>query len=214
MDNDVRALREAKGLTQAQLGQELGVSRQSVKMPLGVTAPEPVSDVASNVVDFSVDEGVKSPVPKREICRVVDLVLAREGIERPCMVSVSVVTDERMAQLNHRWRGKDRATDVLSLECERPDDADLAPGEPCELGDVILAPAYVAAQAARFGTTPADEFLLLLVHGVLHLLGYDHLTDEEAGVMEAREDELLALIGAAAPTAHVTLTRHGEDGLP
>lgn len=45
----------------------------SVKMPLGVTAPEPVSDVASNVVDFSVDEGVKSPVPKREICRVVDL---------------------------------------------------------------------------------------------------------------------------------------------
>ena len=119
-----------------------------------------------------------------------------------------------MAQLNHRWRGKDRATDVLSLECERPDDANLAPGEPCELGDVILAPAYVAAQAARFGTTPADEFLLLLVHGVLHLLGYDHLTDEEAGVMEAREDELLALIGAAAPTAHVTLTRHGEDGLP
>lgn len=186
----------------------------SVKMPLGVTAPEPVNDVASNVVDFSVDEGVKSPVPKREICRVVDLVLAREGIERPCMVSVSVVTDERMAQLNHRWRGKDRATDVLSLECERPDDANLAPGEPCELGDVILAPAYVAAQAARFGTTPADEFLLLLVHGVLHLLGYDHLTDEEAGVMEAREDELLALIGAAAPTAHVTFTRHGEDGLP
>ena len=185
-----------------------------VKMPLGVTAPEPVNDVASNVVDFSVDEGVKSPVPKREICRVVDLVLAREGIERPCMVSVSVVTDERMAQLNHRWRGKDRATDVLSLECERPDDANLASGEPCELGDVILAPAYVAAQAARFGTTPADEFLLLLVHGVLHLLGYDHLTDEEAGVMEAREDELLALIGAAAPTAHVTLTRHGEDGLP
>lgn len=186
----------------------------SVKTPLGATAPELVSDVASNVVDLSVDEGVKSPVSKREICRVVDLVLAREGIGRPCMVSVSVVTDERMAQLNYGWRGKDRATDVLSLECERPDDADLAPGEPCELGDVVLAPAYVAAQASRFGTTPVDEFILLLVHGVLHLLGYDHLTDEEAGVMEAREDELLALIGADVPTAHVTLTRHGEDGLP
>ena len=123
-------------------------------MPLGVTAPEPVNDVASNVVDFSVDEGVKSPVPKREICRVVDLVLAREGIERPCMVSVSVVTDERMAQLNHRWRGKDRATDVLSLECERPDDANLAPGEPCELGDVILAPAYVAHRPLALARRP------------------------------------------------------------
>ena len=67
----------------------------SVKMPLGVTAPEPVNDVASNVVDFSVDEGVKSPVPKREICRVVDLVLAREGIERPCMVSVLALLHSR-----------------------------------------------------------------------------------------------------------------------
>ena len=83
-------------------------------MPLGVTAPEPVNDVAPNVVDFSVDEGVKSPVPKREICRVVDLVLAREGIERPCMVSVRVVTAERTAHLNYRSRRRDRAPAVLS----------------------------------------------------------------------------------------------------
>ena len=93
----------------------------------------------------------------------------------------------------------DRATDVLSLECERPDDPDLAEGEPCELGDIVLAPAYIARQAAAFGTTPADESRLLLVHGLLHLLGYDHIEDDEAEVMEAREDELVALVNDGRP---------------
>ena len=141
----------------------------------------------------------------REDC---DFVLASEGVERPCMVSVSVVGNERMRELNAEWRDQDRATDVLSLECERPDDEDLAPGEPCELGDIVLAPAYIERQAKGFGTTPADEFRLLLVHGMLHLLGYDHLEDDEAEAMEAREDELLAHIRTDRAIDHVTLTRH------
>ena len=106
----------------------------------------------------------------------------------------------------------DRATDVLSLECERPDDPDLTPGEPCELGDIVLAPAYIARQSKDFGTTPADECRLLLVHGVLHLLGYDHMTDEEAAVMEAREDELVSMVKTDARLDHVEFTRHrGSD---
>ena len=117
---------------------------------------------------------------------------------------------ERIRELNAEWRGRDVATDVISLECERPDDPDLAPGEPCELGDIVLAPDYIARQAARFGTTAADEFRLLLVHGTLHLLGYDHLEDDEAEVMEAREDALLALLPHDGATRPVTLTRHRE----
>jgi len=158
--------------------------------------------------DISVADGVTSPVPEDEICSDCDLVLREEGVVRDCMVSISVVDDDRIRSLNDEWRGRDAATDVISLECERPDDPDLAPGEPCELGDIVLAPAYIASQSARFNTTPGDEFRLLLVHGMLHLLGYDHVREEDAVVMEAREDELLGMLPLDARIAPVHVTRH------
>lgn len=164
-------------------------------------------------VDVSCDEGMSMPLTPGELKADVALVLLEEGVERPCSVSVSMVTDEHMQALNRTWRDQDKPTDVLSLECERPDDPDLAPGEPCELGDIVLAPACIERQARGFGTTYADEFRLLLVHGLLHLLGYDHLDDAEAELMEAREDALVAKIGTDASIDPVTLTRHreGED---
>lgn len=165
-----------------------------------------------NEYDLSCEEGVRAPITDDEIRADCDVVLAGEGVSRPCMVSISVVGEERIRALNGAWRDVDRATDVISLECERPDDPDLAPGEPCELGDVVLAPAYIARQAADFGTTEADEFRLLLTHGLLHLLGYDHLDDEGAGEMEAREEALLALMPCDRTIDHVVLTRHREDG--
>lgn len=164
-----------------------------------------------NSYDYVVQAGVYALLDKDEVRRDCDLVLREEGVTRPCMVSVSVVSDERIHQLNKTWRGVDRPTDVISLECERPDDPGLAPGEPCELGDIVLAPDYITRQAQRFGTTPADECRLLLVHGMLHLLGYDHLEEDEAEVMEAREDELVAKIRTDAHISHVTFTRHMED---
>ena len=162
--------------------------------------------------DLSCEEGVAAPIPDEEICADCDLVLEHEGVGRPCMVSISLVSEERIRALNDAWRDVDRATDVISLECERPDDPDLAPGEPCELGDIVLAPAYIARQAAEFGTAEADEFRLLLTHGLLHLLGHDHLDEQEAEAMEAREEELLALMPCDRPIDHVVLTRHREDG--
>lgn len=164
----------------------------------------------SNEYDITAEEGMSAPISEEEIRADLDRVLAEEGMTRDCLVSISIVGDDRMRELNAEWRGRDTATDVISLECERPDDPDLAPGEPCELGDIVLAPDYIARQAACFGTTAADEFRLLLVHGALHLLGYDHLEEEEAEVMEAREDELLALLPHDGATRPVTLTRHRE----
>lgn len=162
-------------------------------------------------IDLACDEGVRCAINADEMTRLIDLVLRQEGVERGCMLSLSVVSDAHMRELNAEWRGIDRTTDVLSLECERPDDPDLAPGEPCELGDVVLAPAYIEAQAAGFGTTPADETRLLIVHGVLHLLGYDHEEDDEAERMESREDELLALVHTDGDLSGVALTRHEDD---
>ncbi len=161
--------------------------------------------------DISAEEGATAAIGEDEMERISALVLAEEDVKRPCLVSVSIVGDERMRELNHEWRDKDTATDVLSLECERPDDPSLAPGEPCELGDIILAPAYIERQAEELGTTAADETRLLLVHGMLHLLGYDHLEDDEAEVMEAREDEILAKVATDEHLGHVIFTRHRED---
>ena len=163
-------------------------------------------------IDLVCDEDAACALDEDELSLAVALVLAEEGVERPCILSCSVVSDERMRELNAEWRGVDRPTDVLSLECERPDDPDLAPGEPCELGDIVLAPAYIERQAASYGTTPADETRLLVVHATLHLLGYDHLDDDEAEVMEAREDELVAMLPGDGTLAGVRLTRHEDEG--
>ena len=167
--------------------------------------------MSANEYDVTCDEGVVFALGEEEVAAVCDRVLAEEGVTRPCMVSVSLVADERIRQINAEWRGVDAATDVVSLECERPDDPALAPGEPCELGDIVLAPAYVARQAAAFGTTEADECLLLLVHGLLHLLGHDHLDEAEAVAMEAREDALLALLPTDGTLDRVVITRHREE---
>ena len=162
-------------------------------------------------VDFVVEPDVACPLDEAQVERVCDCVLTQEDVTRMCYVSVTVVGEERICELNRDWRGIDRATDVVSLECERPDDPDLAEGEPCELGDIVLAPTYIERQAREFGNSFEEEFTLLLVHGLLHLLGYDHMADDEAEVMEAREDELVARILGSASPRRVTLTRHRED---
>ena len=162
-------------------------------------------------IDLCNDEAVKTPIPVEEMQSICEMVLEQEGVSRPCFLSLSLVSDEVMRSNNAEWRGIDAVTDVISLECERPDDPDLAEGEPCELGDIMLAPAFITAQAGRYATTVADEFRLLLIHGMLHLLGYDHVEDDEAEAMEAREDELLQLVVTDAPMGHVTLTRHTKD---
>ena len=166
-----------------------------------------------NEYDLSCEEGVRPLITEEELRADCDLVLEREAGGRPCMVSVSLVSEERIRALNDAWRDVDAATDVISLECERPDDPSLAPGEPCELGDIVLAPDYVARQAAAFGTTPADEERLLVVHGMLHLLGHDHLDEGAAAAMEDLEMGVLAGLPTDGTLSRVVLTRHrGEEG--
>lgn len=162
-------------------------------------------------VDFSCSDGVEFALDENELTTIFDLVLDSESVTRPCLVSVSIVDAQSMQAINNEWRGIDTPTDVISLECERPDDPDLADGEPCELGDIFMAPDVLKAQSIKFGTTEADETRLMAIHSLLHLLGYDHLQDEEAEIMEEREDELLAKV-CKREIEHVHLTRHRHDG--
>jgi probable rRNA maturation factor len=129
--------------------------------------------------------------------RLGSFVLDRE--EAPAMVelSIAVVDLAEMAELNERYRKTAGPTDVLSFEC---DDlcAVIGPQDPVMLGDVVIAPQVAEAQAAEFGHTVEEELNLLLVHGILHLLGYDHEDEAGATAMQARERALLVAWAAAA----------------
>ncbi len=170
-----------------------------------------MNEAQVNEYDIVNEDDLEFPLGDSAVCDLLDAVLAHEKVDRPCMCSISIVGDSQIAETNLEWRGVDAPTDVVSLECERPDDPDLAPGEPCELGDIVLAPAYIKAQAARFGTTFADECRLLLVHGCLHLLGHDHLDEEEAQAMEALEDDILREVETDGTLGHVVITRHRTE---
>lgn len=140
---------------------------------------------------ISNDADLSTLLDEDEVRSIAAHVLAAEGVERNVEISLSYVDENEMHELNRQWRGIDRTTDVLSFECDSAFDEDIPVDEILELGDIILAPEVIARQAPGFGNSPADECRLMLVHGLLHLLGYDHIEDDEAEEMEAREDALL-----------------------
>jgi probable rRNA maturation factor len=110
-------------------------------------------------------------------------------------VSLFLCDDARIRELNARWRGLDRPTNVLSFPS--------AGGgvEAPELGDIALAYETMVREAETSGITLADHYRHLVAHGFLHLMGYDHQTNEEAGRMEALETRILARLGVADPYA-------------
>ncbi len=126
-------------------------------------------------------------------------VLEAEGYPDATDVTVMLVSDDVIAGYNERFLDRGGPTDVLAfpLEANVPGRAPAADpaGPPPQLGDVVIAPAYVLRQATEHGVTPFDELSLMLVHGMLHLMGYDHDADADAERMEARETEILASVG-------------------
>ena len=165
---------------------------------------------------ISNDANLDMLLPEDEVRAIAAHVLTAEGVERDVEISLSYVDEDEMHELNDEWRGIDRTTDVLSFECDSAFDEDIPLDEVLELGDVILAPEVIARQAPGFGNTPADECRLMLVHGLLHLLGYDHIEDDEAVEMEAREDAILrelAVMRGEDPSAISVgpITNHAHD---
>ena len=122
-------------------------------------------------------------------------------IDRAVEISVRFTSDDEVRALNARWRSKDRPTNVLSFPMAAKDDLHDANvlGPEMLLGDIVLAHTICAAEAAEKGVTMEEHATHLLVHGTLHLLGYDHNGDDEAQDMEAREIRALARLGIRDP---------------
>jgi probable rRNA maturation factor len=119
---------------------------------------------------------------------------------RSVELGVRLTNDDEVRALNAEWRGKDKATNVLSFPMAEPDELDDASDGPeLMLGDIVLARGVCAAEAADKAISIEAHATHLLVHGTLHLLGYDHGDDDSASDMEAREVRALARLGIADP---------------
>lgn len=125
-----------------------------------------------------------------DLRRIAAGVLAAEGVPS-AELGVLVTDDESVRRLNAEYAGEDATTDVLAFSLREGEEF-VSPDEVTRLGEVIISYPTASRQAAEGGRPVDDEMAHLLVHGILHLLGYDHAEAEEERVMRRRESELLA----------------------
>ena len=168
--------------------------RPPAARPPGFGAPDGATGAAGEVaVAVVVDDDAEVGDPDRwaELARSV---LEAEGVEGPAELALSFVDEDAMAELNRQWMGGDGPTDVLSWSIDEPPGRGPGrsdpTGEPALLGDVVVCPA-VAARAVGAGRRIEDELALLVVHGVLHVLGFDHADPDDDATMQARQTDHL-----------------------
>ncbi len=150
------------------------------------------------------DAGVEENETLAElICRAAEAALDAEHTAGPDTVTIMLSNDERLRALNLEFNGEDSVTDVLSFnETEGwhngvpPEDSDaakpfLSSGETPRLGDIVISVEQTARQAAERGIPLEREISMLAIHGILHLLGYDHADPEEEKVMFGKTDRVL-----------------------
>ena len=175
---------------------------------------------------FCADEQRDVPVELERWQLLAAEVLRAEGVRGLCELSLLFVSEQEMTELNELHMGKPGATDVLAFPIDAaeaelvlhgqppsrgPDRSPPDPGDvPLLLGDVVLCPAVAARQAPEHAGTVDDEIALLVVHGILHVLGYDHDEPEARDSMRARELALLQEHHWAGPAPAGFRQEHAE----
>lgn len=157
----------------------------------------------SYAIEVQIDDEFDHEINSQALEQVAELTLRACQIERGSLTIV-VTDDEQVRTLNREFRAVDAATDVLSFPNEEDEDesvpqlalpAELEDENEQYLGDIIIAYPYSMAQAKRYGNSPLAELRLLTVHGVLHLLGFDHATPEEEQEMWQQQSQILQTFG-------------------
>lgn len=149
--------------------------------------PSPRSRIPQPRLSLSVQRAMRaSDAPSRT--QIIQF--ARAALERDAEITIRIVNEAEGRQLNHDYRHKDYATNVLSFVYETA---------PVVLGDLVLCAPVVTREAQEQGKSAMAHYAHLIVHGVLHLQGYDHENNADAAVMEAREIEIVTGLGFANP---------------
>jgi probable rRNA maturation factor len=148
-----------------------------------------MSFVFHNEIDVQIQENscFFLQISEENTQRICDFILYEQNIQN-CILSVVLCNDAFILPLNRDYRGKDKPTDVLSFA--QREGAFSRHDDPL-LGDVIISLETAQSQSIEHGKTVLQELDLLLVHGILHLLGYDHIEDDEAEIMEKKEQQIL-----------------------
>ncbi len=145
--------------------------------------------MAENNVLVSVKDRFESAVDQTALVTLAERVLAAESVDRS-ELGILLTDDEQIRDLNRKYADEDKATDVLSFSLREGEEF-VSPDDVTRLGEVIISYPTAERQAKEAGQAVADEVSHLLVHGILHLLGYDHLASDDERKMRIREDELL-----------------------
>ena len=148
------------------------------------------------------------PINDARLIEAARLVLADHVSEGKRAMTVVISDDAQVAQLNLQFRGIDAPTDVLSFPAGEPPIS--LPNAPHYLGDLVIAYPYAAAQAEREGHSVQESLVLLVVHGTLHLLGYDHDDMTHRSAMWAAQERALESLNI--PLAIVPALEGGEHG--
>jgi probable rRNA maturation factor len=148
-------------------------------------------------VDLVLEGVAEAGLDPASVERLVTGVLQDLGVEGQCALAVCLIDDDAIRALNRTHRGLDSVTDVLSFPVDGLDP--LPPGMERELGDVVISLAQARRQAGDEGVSEQEELTHLVVHGVLHLAGFDHETD--SGDMLERQDRLVAVLPPVASRA-------------
>ena len=147
------------------------------------------------------DDAWVGALPKPDaLCEAaVRAALGEVGIDHACELSIALTGNDRVQDLNREWRDKDKPTNVLSFPAGDDPDAAQAQGRPEMLGDIVLAFGVTRDEATEQGLEFEHHVTHLVVHGVLHLLGYDHIEDDDAEEMETLESTILKGLGLRDP---------------
>jgi probable rRNA maturation factor len=137
-------------------------------------------------------------------------VINQEALEPDTALTIVIQTDAYITGLNLQFRGLDAPTDVLSFPAEVPPE-EMTEDEPPYLGDIVIAYPYALAQAEREGHDPGDSLALLVVHGTLHLAGYDHDTPKRRAEMWAAQEQALIALSISPAIVPALEGTHGED---
>ena len=139
-----------------------------------------MKDYIFNTTDEKIDTS--------ELCEVLEFACKHLNIENP-LLNIVIVDNDRIREINKEYRNKDAVTDVISFAFEEVKDVDYGNGR--FLGEIYISYERCKEQASEFGHSVRREFSYLAVHGLLHLLGYDHIKEEDKKVMRALEEEIL-----------------------